>query len=131
MSSRKENELIVNALQRSSSIIVQNSLREGFGLTATEAMWKLVPFMGSMACGLRQQVRNWVDGLLITNPEDKIGIAEGLNQILAEVKRRQVWAYNARKRVFDHFLVFNQLGRWLNVFVDCAAKGCSKQKEKV
>ena len=130
MSSRKENELIVNALQRSSSIIVQNSLREGFGLTATEAMWKLVPFMGSMACGLRQQVRNRMDGLLITNPEDKIGIAEGLNQILAEVKRRQVWAYNARKRVFDHFLVFNQLGRWLNVFVDCVAKGCSKQKGK-
>jgi hypothetical protein len=71
-----------------------------------------------------------MDGLLITNPEDKIGIAEGLNQILAEVKRRQVWAYNARKRVFDHFLVFNQLGRWLNVFVDCVAKGCSKQKGK-
>jgi trehalose synthase len=131
MSSRKENELIVNALQRSSSIIVQNSLREGFGLTATEAMWKLVPFMGSMACGLRQQVRNRVDGLLIANPEDKIGIAEGLNQILAEVKRRQVWAYNARKRVLDHFLVFNQLGRWLNVFADCVAKGCSKQKGKV
>jgi trehalose synthase len=94
-------------------------------------MWKLVPFIGSMACGLRQQVRNRVDGLLITNPEDKIGVAEGLNEILADVKRRQVWAYNARKRVLDHFLVFNQLGRWLNVFVDCAAKGCSKQKGKV
>jgi trehalose synthase len=131
MSSRKENELIVNALQRSSSVIAQNSLREGFGLTATEAMWKLVPFIGSMACGLCQQVRTRVDGLLITNPEDKIGISEGLNEILADVKRRQVWAYNARKRVLDHFLVFNQLGRWLNVFVDCAAKGCSKQKGKV
>ncbi|MGW8187923.1 MAG: glycosyltransferase, partial [Desulfobacterales bacterium] len=75
--------------------------------------------------------RNRVDGLLITNPEDKIGIAEGLNQILEDVKRRQVWAYNARKRVRDHFLVFNQLGRWLNVFADCAAKECSKKKGKV
>jgi trehalose synthase len=84
-----------------------------------------------MACGLRQQVRNRVDGLLITNPEDKIEISEGLNEILADVKRRQVWAYNARKRVLDHFLVFNQLGRWLNVFVDCAAKGCSKPKGNV
>jgi trehalose synthase len=130
MSSRKENELIVNSLQRSSTIIVQNSLREGFGLTATEAMWKLVPFIGSMACGLRQQVRNRVDGLLITNPEDKIEIAEGLNQILSDVKKRQVWAYNARRRVRDHFLVFNQLCRWLNVFADCATKECSKQKGK-
>ncbi|MFZ0612814.1 MAG: glycosyltransferase [Desulfobacterales bacterium] len=130
MSSRKENELIVNALQRSSSIIVQNSLREGFGLTATEAMWKLVPFMGSTACGLRQQVRNRVDGLLIARPEDKSAIAEGLNQILADVKRRQVWAYNAQKRVLNHFLVFNQLSRWLNVFVDCVNRGCTKQEEK-
>jgi trehalose synthase len=125
MSSRKENELIVNALQRCSSVIVQNSLREGFGLTATEAMWKLVPFMGSMACGLRQQVRDRVDGLLITDPEDKIGISKGLNLILAEVKKRQVWAYNAQKRVLDHFLVFNQLSRWLNVFVDCVSRGCA------
>lgn len=125
MSSRKENELIVNALQRCSSVIVQNSLPEGFGLTATEAMWKLVPFMGSMACELRQQVRDRVDGLLITDPEDKIGISEGLNLILAEVKKRQVWAYNAQKRVLDHFLVFNQLSRWLNVFVDCVTRGCA------
>lgn len=125
MPSRKENELIVNALQRCSSVIVQNSLREGFGLTATEAMWKLVPFMGSMACGLRQQVRDRVDGLLITDPEDKIEISEGLNLILAEVKKRQVWAYNAQKRVLDHFLVFNQLSRWLNVFVDCVTRGCA------
>ncbi|MGB8425129.1 MAG: glycosyltransferase [Desulfobacterales bacterium] len=125
MSSRKENELIVNALQRSSSILVQNSLREGFGLTATEAMWKLVPFMGSTACGLRQQVRNRVDGLLIARPEDKNAVAEGLNQILRDVKRRQVWAYNAQKRVLDHFLVFNQLSRWLNVFVSCATRECA------
>ncbi|MFZ0131741.1 MAG: glycosyltransferase [Desulfobacterales bacterium] len=125
MSSRKENGLIVNALQQSSSIIVQNSLREGFGLTATEAMWKLVPFMGTTACGLRQQVRNRVDGLLIANPQDKTQIADGLNEILAGVKKRQVWAYNAKRRVLDHFLVFSQLSRWLNVFVDCVGRGCA------
>ena len=43
MSSARHNALIVNALQRASSVVVQNSLREGFGLTVTEAMWKRVP----------------------------------------------------------------------------------------
>ena len=45
MSSRKRNALMVNALQRCSAIVVQNSHREGFGLTVTEAMWKGVPVL--------------------------------------------------------------------------------------
>jgi len=118
MSSRKQNELMVNALQRCSSIVVQNSLQEGFGLTATEAMWKLVPVMGSRACGLRQQIRHGVDGKLIDDPEDEVEIAEGLNTMLEDDKGRQVWSYNAKKRVLDRFLVFTQLSRWLDVFVN-------------
>ena len=118
MSSRKENELMVNALQRCSSIVVQNSLQEGFGLTATEAMWKLIPVLGSRACGLRQQIRNGVDGKLIDDPEDPVQIAEGLNDMLENDKGRQVWSYNAKKRVLDRFLVFTQLSRWLDVFAN-------------
>jgi trehalose synthase len=118
MSSRKENELMVNALQRCSSIVVQNSLQEGFGLTATEAMWKLIPVMGSRACGLRQQIRHGVDGKLIDDPEDPVQIAEGLNDMLENDKGRQVWSYNAKKRVLDRFLVFTQLSRWLDVFAN-------------
>ena len=64
MDSRKENALMVNALQRCSTVVVQNSLREGFGLTATEAMWKQVPVLGTRACGIRQQIRDGVDGVL-------------------------------------------------------------------
>ncbi|MCO6475372.1 MAG: hypothetical protein J5I94_02055 [Phaeodactylibacter sp.] len=48
----KENALIVNALQRSSSIVAQNSIQEGFGLTATEARWKQRPVLVSAAAGL-------------------------------------------------------------------------------
>jgi len=118
MASRKENELMVNALQRCSSIVVQNSLQEGFGLTATEAMWKLIPVMGSRACGLRQQIRHGVDGKLISDPEDEVEIAEGLNAMLENDKGRQVWSYNAQKRVLDRFLVFTQVSRWLDVFAN-------------
>ena len=66
MASLKENALIVNALQRCATLVVQNSLREGFGLTATEAMWKRCAVLASPACGLRQQIRHGVDGHLLT-----------------------------------------------------------------
>ncbi len=56
MVSRLENALMVNALQRCSTIVVQNSIQEGFGLTVTEAMWKRIPVIGSNACGIRQQI---------------------------------------------------------------------------
>ncbi|MFQ5793091.1 MAG: glycosyltransferase, partial [Acidobacteriota bacterium] len=53
MASRKENALMVNVLQRCSTVAVQNSIREGFGLTATEAMWKRTAVLGTQASGLR------------------------------------------------------------------------------
>ena len=65
-----ENALMVNALQRCSSIVVQNSLREGFGLTVTEAMWKQCAVLGSRACGIRQQIRDGIDGRLVADAED-------------------------------------------------------------
>ncbi len=68
MASGKQNHLLVNVIQRCSTVVVQNSLQEGFGLTATEAMWKRVPVLGSSACGLRLQIRDRIDGRLTGNP---------------------------------------------------------------
>src|SRR5207302_702629 len=70
LSSQKENALMINALQRCASVVVQNSIEEGFGLTATEAMYKGVAFLGAGACGLRQQIRDGKDGRLIRSGED-------------------------------------------------------------
>ena len=72
---------MVNALQRCSTVVVQNSLREGFGLTATEAMWKGVCVVGTRACGLRHQIRNGIDGILIQDPQDPGEIARRLDDI--------------------------------------------------
>ena len=82
MASLKENALIVNALQRCATLVVQNSLREGFGLTATEAMWKRCAVLASPACGLRQQIRHGVDGHLLTSAEDPEEIADTLELLL-------------------------------------------------
>ncbi len=113
MQSRKENALMVNALQRCSSIIVQNSLEEGFGLTVTEAMWKRVPVLGSSAAGIRQQIRDGIDGRLTEQAEDPAEIAENLAAMLSDPTARDHWSRSAQRRVHDEFLVFSQVRQWL------------------
>lgn len=117
MLSPEENALMVNGLQRASSIVVQNSLREGFGLTIAEAMWKRVPILSNrQACGPRQQVRDWVDGRLIADPTDADTLVDTLDAMLADVSNREVWARNAQRRVHERFLVFAQLCEWMRLF---------------
>jgi trehalose synthase len=118
MGSRDENALMVNALQRCSSVVVQNSLREGFGLTVTEAMWKRCGVLGSRACGIRQQIREGVDGRLIEDSEDPEGIAELLHEVLDDAPGRARWGHSAQRRVHDEYLVFTQVRRWLETLSD-------------
>jgi len=116
MASDVENALMVNALQRASSIVVQNSLREGFGLTIAEAMWKRVPVLSNRrACGPRQQVRDGEDGRLIDDPEDVVALAATFDAMLADVAKRRTWARNAQRHVHANFLVFAQLASWLRL----------------
>jgi trehalose synthase len=118
MESLDENALMVNALQRSSTVVAQNSLREGFGLTATEGMWKHVPVMGSSAAGLRQQVRDGIDGQIVGDPCDSREIAETLREMLADERLREEWGRTAQRRVYENFLIFPQLRRWLTTMVE-------------
>jgi trehalose synthase len=119
MQSRKQNALMVNALQRSSDIVVQNSLREGFGLTVAEAMWKRTAILGSArASGVRLQVRDGVDGRLASDPEDTNEIARLLHDMLADPVRLEKWGRNAQRRVHDDFLIFTELVKWLQLLSD-------------
>jgi trehalose synthase len=114
MRSAHENALMVNALHRVSTIVAQNSLREGFGLTITEAMWKRVPvFTNSQACGPRHQVRDHLDGRLIGDPEDIDQIAAMLAEMLCDPESLEQWARNAQHRAHERFLIFTQLQNWL------------------
>jgi trehalose synthase len=122
MVSRKHNALMVNALQRCSTVVVQNSLREGFGLTATEAMWKSVPVLGTHACGLRQQIRDGVDGRLLRNPEDPDEIASALHTMLHSPQALEALGRNAQLRVHSEFLIFSQLGRWLRLLAKVVSR---------
>jgi trehalose synthase len=113
MHSLEENALMVNALQRASTIVAQNSLREGFGLTIAEAMWKRIPVLSnSRACGPRQQVRDGLDGRLVADPENPLELHQALVDMLMDPVRLERWGHSAQRRVHEHFLVFGQLRAW-------------------
>jgi len=118
MASRKENALIVNALQRCASVIVQNSLQEGFGLTVTEAMWKRIAVLGSHACGIRQQIRDGIDGRLTHDPNNPDEIASQLFELVVDPAQRNLLGRRAQRRVHESFLVFSQISRYIRILSD-------------
>ena len=61
---------VVNAFQVASSVLMQKSTREGFGLTVTEAMWKGKPMIGGDAGGIRLQIEDGVSGYLVSSPDE-------------------------------------------------------------
>ncbi|KAL9644256.1 hypothetical protein ABK040_005717 [Willaertia magna] len=116
MSDIDENARIVNALQRLSLIVFQNSFREGFGLTVTEAMLKRVPVIGSRhAVGIRLQIRDGIDGRLV-NAQDDLEIAEVLAETLMDEKKRYYYGMNSEKRVLENFLVYSQIVKYSDIF---------------
>jgi trehalose synthase len=113
MRSKEENALLVNALQRASTIVVQNSLREGFGLTIAEAMWKRIPVLSnSRAVGPRTQIRDGLDGRLIGDPSNQEELAHAINEMLALQEAREEWGRNGQRRVHELFLATSQLRNW-------------------
>jgi trehalose synthase len=94
----EENAAIVNALQRHAAIVVQKSLHEGFGLTVAEAMWKRRPVVASAVGGIQDQVRDGVDGLLLSDPSN----LEEFNGLLVRVLSDPVLAKRLGDAAYDH-----------------------------
>ena len=118
----KENALIVNALQRCSRIVVQNSIQEGFGLTATEAMWKQTPVLVSGAAGLKFQVADEETGKINEDPGDIQGLADTLEYMINHPKELDKWAFSAQSRVVERFTLFSQIQAWLQLFKTMVTK---------
>jgi trehalose synthase len=111
-----ENALIVNALQRHAAVVVQKSLFEGFGLTVTEAMWKRRPVLASAVGGIRDQVTDGREGLLLPDPADLDGFAERLHGLLADPGRRDEMGGNGQERVRQDFLGDRHLIQYVDLF---------------
>lgn len=104
MEDLEENAAIVNALQRRATIIVQKSLKEGFGLTVTEAMWKARPVIASATGGIRDQIEDRVSGILLENPLDREAFGAALSELLADAEWAAAIGATARDRVRTSFL---------------------------
>lgn len=112
MDDLEENAAMVNSLQRHASIVVQKSLREGFGLTVTEAMWKAKPLIASAVGGIRDQVQHGVSGLLLKDPQDAEAFAGSITLLLANPGFAQRLGRNARLRVTQNYLGLDILGQF-------------------
>src|SRR5205807_6355751 len=94
--------LEINALQRASTVIVQKSLREGFGLTVTEALWKGKPVIAGAVGGIPSQVIHKLTGILVHSVE---GCAYQIRYLLTHPEFAQYLGKNGHEHVKENFLL--------------------------
>jgi trehalose synthase len=108
----EENATIVNAVQRHATVVVQKSIAEGFGLTVAEAMWKARPVVASAVGGIRDQIEDGRDGVLIADPRDLDGFAAAVGRVLADPPLAHRLGDAAHLRVRDRYLADRHLEQY-------------------
>lgn len=112
-----DNQLLINALQRISSVVIQKSIKEGFGLTVAEAMWKKTPVVASKVGGIPEQIINNRTGFLV-DPYDIEGGAQKIITLLQDKKLAQEMGFQGREYIKKKFLITRHLLDYLNLFVE-------------
>lgn len=107
-------DLEINALQRGSTIIVQKSLKEGFGLTVTEALWKGKPVVAGAVGGIPLQIKPNTTGMLVHSVE---GAAYAIKYLLTNPELAKRLGENGREHVRQHFLLTRHLKDYLLLFL--------------
>ena len=102
--------LEINALQRASTIIVQKSVKEGFGLTVTEALWKGKPTIAGAVGGIPNQIIHKLTGVLVHSVE---GCAYQMRYLLTHPEFAKQMGENGRAHVKENFLMTTNVRRWL------------------
>jgi trehalose synthase len=110
-----DNNFLVNCLQRASSVVIQKSLKEGFGLTVSEALYKGTPVVASNVGGIPLQVLDGVNGFL-HEPADYFGFSNSIIKLLKDEKLRQQMGKNGREHVRKNFLITRLMLDWLTLF---------------
>jgi trehalose synthase len=107
-------DLEINALQRASAVVIQKSIREGFGLTVSEALWKGRPMVASAVGGIPLQIKHRFSGLLCHSIE---GAALAIKQLLNNRDYAAQLGENGREQVRAHHLLTNHLKDYLLLFL--------------
>jgi trehalose synthase len=109
----RQDTALVNALQRRAAVVLQKSLREGFGLTVAEAMWKGTPVIGGNVGGIRYQIKDGVNGFLVSSVKEA---ADRIVQLLKNKKLRNQMGNKAKETVRKSFLMVRLLEQYLDLF---------------
>ena len=118
----RDNHLEVNALQRAAAIILQKSLREGFGLTATEGMWKGRPVVAGNVGGLRYQIMDGITGYLVGDVDENGNLeyskeesAGRIKSLLVHSEEAERMGKRAKEYVRNNFLITRHLADYLEL----------------
>jgi trehalose synthase len=115
-----QNDLEVNALQRASTIIVQKSMKEGFGLTVAEALWKAKPVVASAVGGIPLQIKHKYSGLLCHSVE---GAAFAIKQLLNSPEYTRRLGENGHEHIKNNFLITRHLRDYILLFLSLHHQG--------
>ena len=113
ISTKGDDTALVNALQTRAAVVLQKSLREGFGLTVSEAMWKSRPVIGGNVGGIRYQIEDGANGFLVSSIEEA---AERMVRLLKDQKLRERMGKKAHETVREKFLLIRYVEQYLDLF---------------
>src|SRR5438128_3258214 len=103
---------LVNALQTRAAVVLQKPLREGFGLTVAEAMWKRTPVIGGNVGGIRYQIEDGVNGFRVSSIEET---AKRMVEVINDEKLREELGEKARETVREKFLLTRYVENYLDL----------------
>lgn len=113
-------DIEINALQRGSTIILQKSLREGFGLTVSEALWKAKPTIASAVGGIPLQIAHKYSGILTHSIE---GTAQWIKQLIGAPDYARRLGMNGREHIRNNYLITRHIKDYLLLFLSLFKKG--------
>ena len=113
-------DIEINAIQRASAVVIQKSIREGFGLTVSEALWKGRPVVASAVGGIPMQVKHRYSGLLVHSVE---GTAHAVKKLLSNPDYAKRLGDNGREHIRQNFLVTRHLIDYLSIFLALESSG--------
>jgi len=108
------NDILVNSIQRFSNVIIQKSIKEGFCLSVTEALWKGTPVVASNVGGIPTQIQDGKNGFLV-EPKDTEGFADRIIHLLKNPKENQNLGQKAKEMVRQKFLITRLLSDHLDM----------------
>jgi len=113
-------DIEINALQRGSTVILQKSLKEGFGLTVSEALWKGKPTIAGAVGGIPLQITHKYSGILTRSVE---GTAQWIKQLISAPEYARQLGINGRQHIRNNFLITRHIKDYLLLFVSLFEEG--------